>query len=455
MNTPNDMTASLIEKYIKDYSEKGAPIGVNFRELIPSINKAERYTHLIHKYPAKLLCHIPYFFLNSEVFCPDGGVVVDPFCGTGTVLLEAVLANKNAYGADANPLARLISSVKVNYIEAGKLLKTLKTIIDKARSGKYIKTTVLENVNYWFSENTIMQLSEICGAIHTVRNKEHRAFFEVCFSNLIKKVSYADPRISVPVKLNPERFINDSITHKKITEKVSALKNISVYDKFEDLCNDNITRLSTLKDVIKSNSKSSVISCDARNLTSSIDSNEKLEDQSVDLILTSPPYAGAQKYIRSSSLNLGWLGLANAEQLRVLDSKNIGRENYRKADFIKIETGIEPVDSLLKQLCDNGKYERAHIVGKYIEEMKAAIDESIRVLKEGGYFIMIIGNNMVCGLEFNTQEYLTEYMINKGLQLQFKLIDDIKSYGLMTKRNKTANRISCEWVLVLKKQHNE
>ena len=65
--------------------------------------------------------------------------------------------------------------------------------------------------------------------------------------------------------------------------------------------------------------------------------------------------------------------------------------------------------------------------------------------------IIIIGNNTVCGLSFNTQDYLTSYLQSKGMQLKFKLIDDIKSYGLMTKRNKTANTITSEWVLVLKK----
>ena len=74
-----------------------------------------------------------------------------------------------------------------------------------------------------------------------------------------------------------------------------------------------------------------------------------------------------------------------------------------------------------------------------------------RVLKPGGYMILVIGNNTVSGISFNTQDYLTTYLQSKGMHLEFKLIDDIKSYGLMTKRNKTANTISSEWVLVLKK----
>ena len=65
--------------------------------------------------------------------------------------------------------------------------------------------------------------------------------------------------------------------------------------------------------------------------------------------------------------------------------------------------------------------------------------------------VIVIGNNTVCQKSFSTQDYLTTYLQSKGMHLEFKLIDDIKSYGLMTKRNKTANKISSEWVLVLKK----
>ena len=97
-------------------------------------------------------------------------------------------------------------------------------------------------------------------------------------------------------------------------------------------------------------------------------------------------------------------------------------------------------------------HKRAQIVSTYILEMQAAILESIRALKIGGYFILIVGNNKVCNLEFNTQEYLSEFMQDNGLTLILKLIDDIKSYGLMTKRNKTADIISREWVLIFKKQ---
>jgi len=138
------------------------------------------------------------------------------------------------------------------------------------------------------------------------------------------------------------------------------------------------------------------------------------------------------------------------ESLKSLDQKSIGRENYLSSEIKEIITGIKSADSLLEKLFKKNKL-RAYIVGNYLLEMKTALNESIRVLKKDGHLIVVIGNNKVCDVEFNTQEYLTEYIQCNGLKLQFKLIDDIKSYGLMTKRNKTADIISREWILVFKK----
>jgi hypothetical protein len=167
------------------------------------------------------------------------------------------------------------------------------------------------------------------------------------------------------------------------------------------------------------------------------------------MIITSPPYAGAQKYIRSSSLNLWWLDL-KSDDIKKLEKMSIGREHYNLSELQVIKTNIHSADILLNKLYRKNLL-RANIVGNYLLEMQMAIDESIRVLKNEGYLIIVIGNNKVCNYEFNAQKYLTEYIQSKGLNLQFKLIDDIKSYGLMTKRNKTADIISREWILVFRK----
>lgn len=447
----NNEIKKLIETFHSEYTRNEEPIRINFREIVTELSSTERYSHLIHSYPAKLLCHIPYFFLQTDYFCPENGVVLDPFCGTGTVMLEANISGRNAKGADANPLACLISKVKTTYIKKEDLQKTLGTIISRAKrfnTNEFIDTS---SVSRWFSKSTISQLWHLECAIKKVRDTKQQDFFMMCLSNLVKKVSFADPSISVPVKLNPERFAQNPERMESAKFKLKTLENIDVYDKFENICQLNINRIESLKDVYSNGITSEIISNDARSLTKEIGSTEILQDESVDLILTSPPYAGAQKYIRSSWLNLYWLGTKNNEDIRLLNKQNIGREDYHKADMFRVTTSIQAADDVLTSLYDEGKNERAFIVGNYLNEMKSAIDESVRVLKTGGYIIIVIGNNTVCGRPFDTQDYLTTYITSKGLRLQFKLIDDIKSYGLMTKRNKTASRISCEWVLVFKK----
>lgn len=428
--------------YYNSFQQDGNPIPVNYRAMVPELNKPDRFTHLIHSYPAKLLPHIPYFFLSTDALCPNNGLVLDPFCGTGTVLLEAALSGRNSCGADANPLAELITNVKTSYIPQQDLLQTLDSIMVKARRFR-ITAPIPDTVAIWYSPSSLSQLSNLQRAIGQIDDEKQKDFFELCFSSVARKVSYADPSISVPVHWNPERFSANPKRMAEVSGKLEALHTVNVYDKFETVCRANIVRVASLGGMIADGVEAWVVSDDARHLP--------LADNSVDLILTSPPYAGAQKYIRASWLNLYWLNRTSPEEIRELKTHNIGREDYRKAEVFESYTGIEPADEVLRKLYGDGMTQRAFIVANYLNEMKMALDESIRVLKPEAYMVIVIGNNTVCKRSFDTQHYLTHYLLGKGMMLQYKLIDDIKSYGLMTKRNKTANTITREWILVLKK----
>ena len=372
--------------------------------------------------------------------------MLDPFCGSGTVLLEGVLSKRNTYGADANPLARLIARVKVSRLDINEAESALKRVVHSARRTKNVVIPEVVNREYWFHESIISQLAKIRGAIAKESNPVLKEFLLVCFSNCVKKVSYADPRISVPVRLNPGRYKKGSPININIINRLSQLESIDVFNRFAVIVKENIGRFGLLQGI---NNRAEIISNDARCLATD-EYGYKLENNSIQLIITSPPYAGAQKYVRASSLNLGWTGLANVSDLANLDSQNIGRESYRKSDTILSITGLLKADKLIEKIFLINPL-RAKIVCNYIEEMKCALDEMIRVLKPNGFLVLIVGNNKVCNYEFNTQDYFTEYLVNQGLCLEFKLIDDIRSYGLMTKRNKTADIISREWILVFKK----
>jgi DNA modification methylase len=447
-STYNDYLLNLIN----NYSVNNQPIEVSFRDIVPKL-KADRVTHLIHSYPAKLLMHIPHFFLNNDIFSKKGDTVLDPFAGSGTVMLEAILAGRNVIGADANPLARLISSVKVHKYNHERLKDAASHLFNRINFSQEEVNPIVPNIDYWFSKEIQNQLRKILYCINEIKEQKIRDFFSVCFSNCIKKVSFADQRVSVPVRLNPDRY---PVTHPLYFEskkKLDNLINVNVVTKFREIVDDNIIRFKSLNAGLFFPCEAEIASNDARCLNGDgTDKARSISDSSISLIITSPPYAGAQKYIRASSLNLGWLNLIkNLSTLSELDSLNIGRENYKKTDYITFKkTGIEAADILLQQIYKVNPL-RAHIAGNYLKEMRAAFSEATRVLKPGGYLVLVVGNNQVCGMEFETQKYLRQILEGLGLTIVLRLIDDIQSYGLMTKRNKTANVITREWVLVFKK----
>ena len=428
----------VLQGLLRDYQEKKAPIEVSYRSLMPSIKGGERLTHYIHQYPAKLLPQIPAFFLNNNFFCEEGGVVLDPFSGSGTVPLETVVSGRQALICDANPLARLISQVKTTPIDPFPLMTKKEEILSECRafSGS-VSTPNVVNLNYWFGEKVIKQLSILREVVFSL-NYPEKEFFLVCFSSVVRRVALTDKRLSVPVKI-------------KNNEEIESINNSDVFNVFKEISEKNIGRMGRLWQEIR-DSSCKVASTDARRLVrQETDICGQVDEESVDAIITSPPYAGAQKYVRASGLSLGWLGFAGQNELRPIEKKTVGREHLtmedREGDFW---VGIKGADDVLSKVFSINK-ERAFIASVYLREMRQILKESVRCLKPGGGFLLVAGDNTICGENFETSKYLKSLCIEAGLEVQLETVDRIVSRGLMTKRNKTAGIIAKEHVLWMRK----
>jgi hypothetical protein len=161
---------------------------------------------------------------------------------------------------------------------------------------------------------------------------------------------------------------------------------------------------------------------------------------------------GAQKYVRATSLSLGWLALATTDGLKALEDITIGREHFRKQDIASsLDSGVPAAEKILKSVRSENRL-RAHIAARYLVEMKEVIHTCVRLLKKGGSFILVSGSNQLCGRVFKTTEYLHFLCLKEGLSLRFAVNDNIHSRGLMTRRNKTAGLIPFESVAVFQKQ---
>jgi SAM-dependent methyltransferase len=452
-----DCHTPKLQSFVKSYEKLKRPQAVAFRQLTGShLSNSDRVTHLIHPYPAKLLMHIPNFFLGSSLVSNPSATILDPFCGSGTVLLEAIISGRNAIGCDTNPIARLIARVKTRPLDPHTLRQSinrlLRRIPDKATQGP----PSVVNLDYWFYPHVIRQLTRLIQAINETRDVHIREFFEVCFSGCVRRVSLADPRLSVPVRLKLGQYPKDHWLQEKSDQHFRRLAHVNVLMVFRRILEDNFDRMTALSRLASSIKIgcATVAESDARGLcTPEHGIDMRIPNDSVDCIITSPPYAGAQKYIRASSLSLGWLGLASNGDLRRLDELTLGREFYPKNLYSEpLRVGIWSADKFLREIHRKNPL-RSHIVGTYLVEMREAIVEMFRVTKEGGHLVLIVANNQVCGREFRATEWLTTIAEQTGFSLILKLVDSIRSRVLMTKRNKTASMITREWVLLFRKNY--
>ena len=430
---------SSLPDLVARYQAEGSAIEVNFRQLVNSDGGTSKSAHAIHSYPAKLLVNIPRFFL-AAIPAAAGSVLLDPFCGSGTVLYEGALAGLRPVGSDSNPLARLVTRAKLTPLDREIARRQLDEIMAAYPAASPTIPDVV-NRDYWFSERISDCLGRLKTAIERSVPAPRRPVFDVSFSATVRRVSYADPRLSVPVKINPKRSARYGAKGDEVIRRLERLAKIDVGAVFWSIASQNIQRCPELGRGFPVGPPE--IFPDARSLG--------LPEASVSLAITSPPYVGAQKYVRASSLSLGWLGLTPDCKLRPIERQSIGREHLTADEPLEPSgTGVAEADCLLDQIVERNPL-RARIAQRYLIEMRDALLELSRTIEQGGSLVLVVGPNLVAGLEFPTPLFLQQIAEPLGFSTQLHLIDSIDSRGLMTKRNRTAGVIQQESVFLLKR----
>ncbi len=443
--------SGTLDDLLSSRSKPERPVCLDSRSAVTCFKYGERATHSIHPYPAKLLPQIPHLLLSSHALAPPGSNIVDPFCGSGTVLLEAAAAGHRSAGTDVNPLAVLISQVKTTPIDPQRLRRAALRLSNRIDRGLRSERPDVVNLGHWYSRRAVDQLRVVREAIDRTRDEDLRAFFEISFSVCTRRVSRADPRVSVPVRLKKNHYPEGHPLHSRTAARLKPGRRLDVFGTFSRSLDANIRRMENLWNEFPALPRATILGGDARRLMQSLSSDLPLADGWADLVLTSPPYGGAQKYIRASSLSLGWLRLCHPAALSELERASIGREHFRKADLLELpKTGHRALDRRLRAVRRDDNL-RAILFATYLIEMRQAISEAWRILRDSGHLVLVSGDNELRGSHLPTSRILRDLAKDIGFDVRLVLRDRIRSRGLLTKRHAAASVIAEEQITIFRK----
>jgi DNA modification methylase len=396
-------------------------------------------THGVHKFPAKFFPELPRYLILK--YSTKGDNVLDPMCGSGTVVLEAMLNNRIGIGIDIDPIARLISKVKTTPINPNVLFNAAHELSSQIHE---FENTVehqpcIPDFHYrdnWFRPFVLRELAIINDSIGALLAKyqddndwnDIGDFFRVVLSSIIRDVSNADSHCTRTVlRKKVVKTISSGETYTKFSEKLAQqCKSMSEFYEVSESLDINDVRL-PIGNAIATG----------------------LDGESIDLAVTSPPYINAVDYPRTHQLEMYWLGFLGGGPLSHVKRKYIGTETVYKDEYATLRTSsYETLDPILEKIFDSDP-RRSYIVFKFFEDMKKQLAETYRLLKPGGTYCLAIGSNLIRGVEVRSDQILSEIAITDiGFELERSFFSKLIRHFIRIPR---PERMLGEWVLVLRK----
>lgn len=407
-----------------------------FREQVTDRTRTDYLTHGLFPYPARFIPQIPRYFIKE--YMHNHHAVLDPFCGSGTTLVESRLLGYDSYGIELNPLGRLLTQVKTSPVDTTALSSALKGL-PAYLADRSIQPAIPDfpNRDFWFPAEVQDQLGRLRAYIYTVRNEPVRRLLLVCLVGIVRRCSNADPRISKPV--HTKRMIA-ALPHRRT----------DVYSLFQARVHKVNERVVTLTNFLEHDqAKATVIGEDARKIN--------LPDESVHLVVTSPPFVNAQEYFRVTKFEIWWAGLADVKQVHDLERRMIGVERVTREEAGELHLlrrkGLRRIDRAIRAVHKKDPT-RAFVLYQYFSEIETVLKEVRRVLDREGRFAITIGDNVIRKVPIDTHELLIDLAEEVGFTTDRVGYDIIKTHALATKRNVTAGLMTREWAMVFSKDHS-
>jgi DNA modification methylase len=364
-------------------------------------------THGYHTYPAKFIPQLAARLIRE--LSNENDIIVDPFMGSGTTIVEAMAQGRIGVGVDINPVAHLIAKVKSTPLEPESLKREYAQLENdlnaRRKRAKQFEPTN-DRIAYWFPKEQRNRLSILLERISEIRDEDTRDFFLVAFSQILKSCS-----IWLQRSIKPTRDLN-----KTPAEPFDAFLRQARY-----MLKQNQVFWDTLPARVRDNTRAyrTAECADARALP--------VRNGAARLIVTSPPYVTSYEYADLHQLTALWFeycGSLPEFRKRFIGSASAERTEIDPSTPLRVYLKSEIAESICRDL---GKNKKAREVRNYFADMLECFAEMQRTLKVGGKACIVIGDTELQGVKVLNAEVFVEQMQNIGYRVHTIIKREIPS----------------------------
>jgi site-specific DNA-methyltransferase (cytosine-N4-specific) len=370
------------------------------------------FTHCYHNYPAMMIPQVAERILTK--YGVGSKTLFDPYCGTGTSLVEANLKGINAIGTDLNPLARLIAKTKTARIKLQVLDLYLKDFSEYSFSLMFdnsinIVIPEIKNIDFWFGKAIQEKLAVIKAFIDKIEDENVSDFFKIAFSETVRESSFTRNSefklyrmtLEQMQKFNPDVF---GLMQSKLARNHKGLKAFLAQQN----ANSQVYDFNTTNEV------------------------QHIENQSIDIVVTSPPYGDSRTtvaYGQFSRLANEWLDVENANQI---DNNFMGGKPQKEIcnfDSLALKESLQKIVSVDEK--------RAKEVSSFYCDYQKSIENVAKTIKKGGYACYVVGNRKVKGEVLPTDEITKDFFEHQGFLHIETIIRNIPNKRMPSKNSPT------------------
>ena len=346
----------------------------------------KQLTHGIHPYPAMMIPQVARRLIAD--YGRKGGLLFDPYCGSGTTLLEGMLAGMTSVGTDLNPLARLIARVKTRPLNIGALDDEIRRFPTRATD---CALPPVPNVDYWFAPETQRALAAMRQHIDGISHAAIADVLRVAFSLTVRKSSWTRKSEFKLYRMPPCQMARHQPDPFAVMTQILASIRRALLALRRAASDDH-----TLPDVHDFNTVAGVPA-------------KRIAPGAAALVVTSPPYGDSRTtvaYGQFSRLSSQWLGFAGAN--RVDNRLMGGGRSAQTAPF-----GFPKLDRVIAKIAARDARRASEVAG-FFADYRASIANVARTIESGGFACYVVGNRTVKGCKVPTAESTAAFFEENG-----------------------------------------